>query len=166
MIYALAMLENSRKNNEFKEIFCKQLQEKAGLIDGIDTHVKNLEIEEVLNTPDAVYLIADAEILQGATIEVEYTLIIKNNSHNGTFSDEIAIVDYFDNGLEYRKENSLLTEEGTNSDYGWTIINKNEVLGSTYFSQNTKDNANNKCLYISYNSDEYKKKKIFQMMDK
>ena len=62
------------KNKEFKEAYCKQLQMKSGLIDKVDMNVQKLDIEEVNNIPEAVCLTVDSDLMQGAIIEVEYTL--------------------------------------------------------------------------------------------
>lgn len=144
------------KNKEFKELYCKELQKKANLIDDINMKIKNLKIDEVANFPESVWLILDTDLLQGATLEVEYTMIIKNNSGNSTFSREISIVDYFDNGLMYDDNTKLMTEEGKNSDYGWSVLTKDELDKNEYISKNTKEYGDNFGLYVNYNEKTYK----------
>ncbi len=145
------------KNKEFKEAYCKQLQMKSGLIDKVDMNVQKLDIEEVNNIPEAVCLTVDSDLMQGAIIEVEYTLVIKNNSKNATFSKGFAIVDYFDNDLVYRPENTLLTEEGKNSDYNWEALKTKELKNKKMISDNAMKYGDKQCLYINFDKEGYEK---------
>lgn len=152
--------ETVAKNKEFKESYCKRLQKDNHLIEDFDMNIKKLDIEEVVNIPNAVFLVADSDLLQGATIEVEYTFIIKNNSRNATFSKGFSIADYYDRGLIYRAENKLLTEEGKNSDYKWQILETNDMNSKLKYISNdviSKGSAQKQCLYIDFNKDAYEK---------
>lgn len=151
--------ETVNKNKEFKELYCKQLQKRSGLISDIDMKIKKLKINEVANFPNSIYLTVDTDLLQGATLEVEYTLVIKNNSRNAIFCRDFALVDYFDEGLVYRQDNQLLTEEGINADYNWSLVNLEDLHSSVKFvsdavlKHNSKDK---KCIYIDFYEEGYK----------
>lgn len=152
--------ETAAKNKEFKEAYCKRLQMDNGLIDDVDMNIKKLDIEQVVNIPNSVFLTADADLLQGATIEVEYTFIVKNNSRNATFSKGFSIVDYFDSGLIYRAENKLLTEEGKNSDYNWQLLEPHYMNSKLkYISDDVIDKGSVKkqCLYIDFDKSAYER---------
>lgn len=152
--------ETVAKNKEFKELYCKNLQKDNHLIDDFEMNIKKLDIEEVENIPNSVFLISDSDLLQGATIEVEYTFIIKNNSRNATFSKGFSLVDYYDRGLIYRADNKLLTEEGKNSDYKWQVLETDDMNSKLkYISDNVinKGNAPKQSLYIDFNKDAYEK---------
>lgn len=152
--------ETVAKNKEFKELYCNQLKKSKGLIDEIDMIVHGLSIKEVENIPDAVYLTVDTDILQGATLEVEYTLTIRNDSRSGVFSEGFSIVDYFDKSLLYRPENKLLTEDGTNADYNWQILDQDYLHEDLkYLSDDVVKlgSGYKQCLYIDYNKGVYEK---------
>lgn len=153
--------ETVAKNKEVKEAYCKRLQKINGLIDDFDCSVKKLDIEEVGTIPDLILLTVDSDLLQGATLEVEYTLIVKNNSKNATFSEGFSIVDYFDNSLIYMADNKLLTEEGKNSDYNWQVLDQSYLNSKLkYISDNVIEygSGEKECLYIDFNKSEYERK--------
>lgn len=151
--------ETVAKNKEFKEVYCKNLQKASGLIDEVGMTLGKLDIKEVENIPDAVYLTVDTDLLQGATLEVEYTLIVKNNSGNGTFSEGFTLVDYFDKSLLYRPENRLLTENGKNSDYAWKVLDQNDLSSLKYISDAVVKygSGDKQCLYLDFNKTIYEK---------
>ncbi len=153
-----AKLTNN-KNKLFKEIYANQLKGNTnGLV------VQSLEIDEVKEyIPNSVTLISDRDLMQGATLEVEYTFVIKNNSKNGTFSKSFSIVDYFGTDMVYRADGNLISEEGKNSDYGWKIVTCQELyeedLGTgklQWISDKTVEgNEDMQCLFASYTKQGY-----------
>lgn len=145
-----------------KKWYSQQLMINSGKKDKINKEelieeLKKLDITECTNMPELLYLTVDMDILQGATLEVEYTIIIKNNSRNGTFSNEFALINYFDDEVVYRPDNELLTEEGTNKDYGWRQYTKQELVDNKYISENVKKYGDDTCLYLNFNEDTYRK---------
>ena len=149
----------AKQNEEIKKAYCEMLK-KASV-----PNIKNaLNIEEVnIYIPDSVTMVVDTDLLQGATLEVEYTFIIKNNSGNATFSNEISIVDYFDDGMVYREDSDLISENGKNSDYGWKVLTtdylyeKDSITGKgKYVSEDVNRNKNLKCLYVNYTEKGYR----------
>ncbi|MBR6504197.1 MAG: hypothetical protein IKT41_00495 [Clostridia bacterium] len=71
----------------------------------------------------------DEELMHGATLELEYTIRIKNLSNtNIQTGSQISIVDYFnlnDNTMQYRPDTQLLSEpDKTNSYYLWNAVDK------------------------------------------
>ena len=146
------------RNKLYKEAYSKQLQNKSN-----EVKIKNdWKLEEVIEyIPETVTMIVDTDLLQGATIEIEYTLIVKNNSENNTFSDAISIVDYFDNGVIYRPNSKLLSEKGTNADYGWKVLtteylyDEDKTTGKQFVSKDVYENGDLICLYANYNKKGY-----------
>lgn len=158
-------IETLNNNNILKEAYCKQLQKQNGFIDEIDTTVNKAVVIEEVNEyiPESATLVMDTDILHGATLEVEYTMIIKNNSQNASFTNEISIIDYFDNGLIYRADGELLSEDGKNSDYGWKTLKIEDLYDKDsinkkgqYISEFANQKASGYCLYANFTETGYK----------
>lgn len=142
-------------NELVKGNYQQLLQVDEGKIDAseVSIDVKNNwtinEVEEYV--PETVTLTADTNLLQGATLEVEYTFVINNNSASDIISKSLSIVDYYDNGLVYRPEGKLISENSTNSDYGWKERKTSELSVNDKAKKYEK-----KCVYVNYNENEYK----------
>lgn len=144
-------------NSLLKEIYCKQLQYEAGQIGEIDTSVNSkIAIQGLTHYfPDSVALVVDTDLLQGATIEAEYTIIIKNNSGNATFAEEISIVDYFDSNVVYVADKPLITEDGVNADYGWNVLKTNDLFEKEYISASANREKERTAVYASFTQSGY-----------
>ena len=77
--------------------------------------------------------VLDDEVAHGATMEVEYTIQIKNNS---SFQfNNISLVDYMPENLVYMEETNLLTSKGKNSDYGWSAVPLKSLYEAGFISK-------------------------------
>jgi len=96
----------------------------------------------------------DEELMHGATIELEYTIRVKNISDtNINTGSEISIIDYFnlnDTTMQYRADSYLLSEpEHTNSYYLWKTVDKTYLQGKV--SEDVYNNLNDGQEYLVAN---------------
>ena len=115
-------------------ILVNELSESAKFTD------KQLQIGEVRNIenirePIVYYL--DSEIMQTSKIDIEYTIIVKNTSL--TTSSDIEIANFIPEGFQMEKEQKMLTDDYTNEDYGWNIINTKTLKDNNMMDTNIKD---------------------------
>lgn len=78
------------------------------------------EIPDELSSNEFVIVTVDDLILHGATLDVEYKIKIK--SECGEPCTEYELKDIKNSGFVYRKEQKLISEEGTNEKYGWQAV--------------------------------------------
>jgi len=70
-----------------------------------------------------VYLQLDDEFLHGSTLKIQYLITIKNTGELPITS--MRIMDYLDHeygNLHYVPEETMITENKKNQDYGWTLL--------------------------------------------
>lgn len=84
---------------------------------------------------DKIFLFLDTEIAHGATLEVEYLITIE--AANG-IQNYIIQEDLGNNNLKYNENAKLITENKTNKDVGWRLINGIPVLNGGMGSKNKK----------------------------
>lgn len=88
------------------------------VLDG-NSNLLYVDADNVL-VSDRIFLFLDAEIAHGATLEVEYLITIQaiNGIENYTIQEDLG-----NNNLKYNENAKLMTENKTNKDVGWKIIN-------------------------------------------
>lgn len=77
----------------------------------------------------------DEEIVHGATIQVEYTISVKNNSN--VQCNYLEMLNHIPNSYVYGNDTRLITEEGTNAKYNWTTRSLEELYNYGYVSEYT-----------------------------
>lgn len=91
------------------------------------------QIEDISNFPGIMLLQTDKDIIHGATLQIEYTLVFKNASE-GVNTTEFTILDYYDKSFQYNPNMALLSENGRNSDYQWKIVTGKELKDNQYIA--------------------------------
>lgn len=84
----------------------------------------NLNNAGIIPGDDKIILQVDAEILHGATLYIEYIISVTSAFD----TKNIVIEDIPDISLRYNANQKLLTENKTNSSYGWTYQNESGHL--------------------------------------
>lgn len=80
----------------------------------------------------------DEEISHGATLQIEYTICIKNDS--SIQCNYLELINYLPSGFMFSKDMNLITEDTKNSDYGWNqVASMQELKDTGYISQGTLD---------------------------
>lgn len=79
--------------------------------------------------------VIDDDIAHGATIEIEYTVQVKNNS--SLQCNHLELLTYIPNEFIFSPERDLLTEEGTNAKYGWQSSKMKNLNSDGYITDNT-----------------------------
>ncbi len=91
--------------------------------------------ERDMDDPVPLLEVLDDDVAQGATVQIEYTIEVRNNSAM-QFS-YIQLVDYFPKDFLFDTTTPLLSERGTNAKYGWYAIeidkDINDLTKSTLF---------------------------------
>ena len=117
-----------------------------------------LGIENIAVMPNSHEIIQiDEELIHGSTLQVEYTLIVKNVS--SVPSTRFAIVDYLSSyeDMIFDKTTPLITEEGTNEKYGWEKTNRealkaNGVISDEVYNSLSPDEEYLICKFDENNS--------------
>ena len=93
----------------------------------VETEISDFEFEDDIKNYIAVdtgvFISLDKEIMQGARLDIEYTINIKSSID----INEIEIEDLTDGNIGYSSDSQLLTEEKTNKDYGWNISSETRL---------------------------------------
>ena len=90
-----------------------------------DGYVYYVDTREVMSDMVLIKSLAE-EIAHGATIEVEYTISIRNNS--SIQCNYLEIIDYLPEGFLYSEDTELITEEGIyNKNLGWQLVSLQEL---------------------------------------
>ena len=84
---------------------------------------------------DKIFLFLDTEIAHGATLEIEYLITIE--AANGIQS-YIIQEDLGNNTLKYNENAKLITENKTNKQEGWKMINGIPIINGANGSRNKK----------------------------
>lgn len=79
----------------------------------------------------------DKELAQGTTIQIEYTISIKNDS--SIQCDYLELINYLPTKFVYDPEITLITAEGKNGDTGWESISLDDLLAQNLVTQETVD---------------------------
>lgn len=79
----------------------------------------------------------DKELAQGTTIQIEYTITIKNDS--SIQCDYLELINYLPTKFVYDPDTKLITAEGTNGDTGWESISLDDLLAQNLVTQETVD---------------------------
>jgi len=81
----------------------------------------------------------DGQLAHGATVLIEYTINIKNDS--SIQCNYLELINYLPEQCLYIEDASFITTDGTNNDVGWEVISSLENLvyknGIGYISENT-----------------------------
>ena len=84
----------------------------------------------------------DDEIAHGATIKIEFTVRIKNDS--SIQCNYLELVNHLPEGFMFAQETPFITENGKNSDYGWQITDLQSLYNDGYISSETLDEYDNR----------------------
>ena len=109
-------------------------------------------IRDVSNFPGKMLLQLDREIIHGATLQIEYTLVVKNESNEKVKTTSFSVIDYYDKSFNFNPEAGLLSEDGKNSDYGWRIITGDELKEQGYLSENNPIESEKEYIFAEYNT--------------
>lgn len=84
----------------------------------------------------------DDEITHGATIKVEYTIAIKNDS--SIQCNYLEMINHLPPGFIYSSNLKLITENKKNSDYGFKDVSLQDLYNNGYISEETLNYAKNR----------------------
>ena len=103
--------------------------------DGDLQPLERIQLDDIKSSPLApIYMQSiDAEISNGATVEIEYTIIVKNET--AVPAQSFTILNYLTNlsksdtlsTLHYDGNTKMITDSYTNQDYGWKAKAKSEL---------------------------------------
>lgn len=79
----------------------------------------------------------DDELTFGTTLQVEYTITIKNDS--SLQCNYLELMTHLPQQFIYDSNTDLITEEGQNSKYNWETVNLKELKNNNLISQGTLD---------------------------
>lgn len=79
----------------------------------------------------------DDELTFGTTLQVEYTITIKNDS--SLQCNYLELMTHLPQQFIYDSNTDLITEDGQNSKYNWEIVNLKELKNNNLISQGTLD---------------------------
>lgn len=79
----------------------------------------------------------DKELAQGTTLQIEYTVSIKNDS--SIQCDYLELINYLPTKFVYDPNIKLITGEGTNADSGWESVSLDDLLAQNLVTQETVD---------------------------
>ena len=79
----------------------------------------------------------DDEIAHGATVKLEYTIRVKNDS--SIQCNYLELINYPPAGFIFAQDTTHITEAKTNRDYGWEQVSLQELLNNNLISQGTYD---------------------------
>lgn len=100
-----------------------------------DGHVYYDETREVMSDMVLIKSLAE-ELAHGATIEVEYTISIRNNS--SIQCNYLELIDYLPEGFLYSENTELITEDGIyNKNLGWQLVSLQELNEKGFITNST-----------------------------
>ena len=123
----------------FKEIVSNDVNGKSDI--NLGPYEKITNITSVANVAED-YLVeaVDEELIHGATVELEYTIIVRNEDTSNY--KEFSLIDYIPNGMNMDPNAKLLTDDYTNKDYGWINVSKDELEVLNLISETQLQNMN------------------------
>lgn len=74
----------------------------------------------------------DEELIHGTTIEVEYSIVVHNNS--SLQCNHLDLITYLPKGFALDKNVRLMTSNATNDDYGWQSYNIADLAAGNYIT--------------------------------
>ena len=77
----------------------------------------------------------DTELAQGTTLELEYTITVKNDS--SIQCNKLELLNYLPDKFSYDESTMLITAEGTNADVGWENISLDELKEKNQITDET-----------------------------
>lgn len=104
---------------------------KIKLADGQILPIETKQVGE--EQPMIKYM--DEEIMHGATVQIEYTISVKNDSN--VQCNYLEIINHNPNSYFYESDTQLITEEGTNAKYNWSKRSLEELCDYGYVSEYT-----------------------------
>lgn len=111
---------------------------KITLSDGQMLYTDTKEVGSDLPIIDYI----DAEIAHGATVEVEYSINIKNNS--SAQCNYLEIINHLPEGFMYNENTMLITENKPNKEVGWKAVSLQELYDNGYVSEETNNKYGSK----------------------
>ena len=125
----LGLIERPRFNLELKKVISAvkftladgQIKEYASLHG--TTSAERKKVEDLTRMDDTYLIQINEELMHGATIEIEYEIVVTNTGDvNGTVNKIVDYIDYDNNSITFRGDGKLIGNlVGTNAaDYGWT----------------------------------------------
>lgn len=79
----------------------------------------------------------DKELSYGTTVQIEYTISIKNDS--SMQCDYLELMNYLPEKFTYDPEIALITADGKNGDYGWEAVSLEDLRNENLITQETVD---------------------------
>lgn len=79
----------------------------------------------------------DDEIAHGTTIQIEYTIRIKNDS--SIQCNYLELINHLPKGFIFSQNSALVTEAKTNKNYGWEVASLESLFNNGYISEYTKN---------------------------
>lgn len=89
----------------------------------------------------------DDELLNGATLDVEYTIEISNKS--SLQCNYLEIITYLPKGFGLDENTRFITEDGTNKEYNWQRYEVSELKNNGYISEETYNQHKNQIAIVS-----------------
>ena len=77
----------------------------------------------------------DTELAQGTTLELEYTITVKNDS--SIQCNKLELLNYLPDKFSYDESTMLITAEGTNADVGWESASLDELKEENKITEET-----------------------------
>ncbi len=105
-----------------------------------DKSVLDIQLQDV-GSDIPIIQVMDEELAHGATIQIEYTVKIKNDS--SIQCNYLELIDYLPAGLVLSQDMKLLTENKTNKDYGWAEVSLEELYNKGYIPEETLNTYRN-----------------------
>ena len=79
----------------------------------------------------------DKELSYGTTVQIEYTISIKNDS--SMQCNYLELMNYLPEKFTYDPEIALITADGKNGDYGWEAVSLEDLRNENLITQETVD---------------------------
>lgn len=111
---------------------------KVTLADSSILSVQNVKIGEEL----PLIQVMDDEISHGATIEVEYSIRVKNDS--SIQCDYLELINYLPVDFLFYPDSQLITDTKKNKDYGWQGVNIEKLYNDKYVTKNAYETYKDK----------------------
>lgn len=100
-----------------------------------------------INSVDPIIQSADEEVIYGATVEVEYTIKVSNNS--SIQCNHLDIISYLPKGFYLNKNVRLITSNASNANYNWNSYNIETLKNKGIITEETYDKYKDREVIIS-----------------
>ena len=115
----------------------------------IDTQIVDVDNPEEVELP--IIQTLDTELAQGTTLELEYTITVKNDS--SIQCNKLELLNYLPDKFSYDESTMLITAEGTNADVGWESASLEELKEENKITEETIEKYGDRQV-LKYSSEE------------